>query len=134
VVFFLDRFKRFHKRKATTMLTAEAREKAIAARKAAPTRRQKMAAFADTFAGQRKEYPRTALPLIAQAERGSLPAAIALKCLDCSGWSKAEVRACVIPACPLFPHRPYQRLQRSNPNDPPRRRRDELATTAARQS
>jgi hypothetical protein len=93
-----------------------------------------MAAFTATFAAQRQRFPKLALPLIKRAERGSIPAAIGLMCLECSGWSRAEVRDCTIQACPLYPHRPYQRLQRSNPNDPPRRRRDGRTTAAAEHS
>jgi hypothetical protein len=77
-----------------------------------------MAAYADTFARQRQTFPRMALPVIAQAERGSLPAAIKLMCLDCSAWVKAEIRYCVIRACPLYPRRPYRRIRCNNPNDP----------------
>ncbi len=35
-------------------------------------------------------------------------AAIKVKCLDCCGWQKEEVRNCQVPACPLYPYRPYQ--------------------------
>lgn len=100
------------------MLTPEAREKASAARRARPTRRQKMAAYAETFAQQRKEFPRMALPLIDQAEQGSFPAAIKLMCLDCTCWQRKEIRDCVIVRCPLYPHRPYQRVKGQYPNDP----------------
>ena len=31
--------------------------------------------------------------------------AIRAKCLDCSGRSRAEVRECVIPGCPLYLYR-----------------------------
>lgn len=31
--------------------------------------------------------------------------AIRLKCIDCSGYSKVEVRNCVIPECPLYQFR-----------------------------
>ena len=31
--------------------------------------------------------------------------AIRTKCLDCSGWQMAEVRECVVVACPLWPFR-----------------------------
>jgi hypothetical protein len=76
-----------------------------------------MAAFADTFARQRREFPKIALPLIAKVENGSMAAAVKLKCLDCSGWVKAEVRDCVIRECPLYPVRPYQKIRTRNPND-----------------
>lgn len=49
-----------------------------------------------------------ALPIIAQAEAGSLPATIKLMCLDCSAWERSEVRNCGIVRCPLYPYRPYQ--------------------------
>jgi len=78
-----------------------------------------MLAFASTFAAQRTEFPRIALPIIQRAEKGSLPDAIKLKCLDCAGWERKEVRDCVIVACPLYPHRPYQQAKGKNPNDPP---------------
>ncbi len=77
-----------------------------------------MAAHAATFARQRRAFPRTALPTIAQAENGSLPAAIKLMCLDCSGWVRQEVRDCVVVTCPLFPHRPFKKMTSRNPNDP----------------
>ena len=101
----------------------EAQEKARAARAAQPrqTRRQKMVAFASTFAKQRQEFPRFALPIIAQAEQGSLPALIKLKCLDCVCWNRKEVRDCVVIECPLFPIRPYQDIKGKNGNDPPQR-------------
>jgi hypothetical protein len=101
------------------MLTPRAREKAREARQAKPTRRERMGNYAATFAAQRTEFPRMALPIIQRAERGSLPDAIKLKCLDCAGWERKEVRDCVILACPLYPHRPYQQAKGKNPNDPP---------------
>ena len=43
-----------------------------------------------------------------RADHGtSLRAALDLKCLDCAGGSRAEVRDCTCYACPLWPHRPY---------------------------
>ena len=93
------------------MLTPEDRAKAVAVRKTRPTRRQKMAAFAGTFAEQRRRFPPMALPIIDQAEKGSLPAAVKLTCLDCAGWDRRGVRDCVIHWCPLYPHRPYQALR-----------------------
>lgn len=44
----------------------------------------------------------------AKAANGSLKAAIALKCLDCSNWQMKEVRECQVKSCPLFSCRPYQ--------------------------
>ena len=73
-----------------------------------PSRRAKMAAYSETFATQRREFPAIALPLIDQAEGGSLTAAVKLMCLDCTCWQRAEIRDCTIARCPLYPHRPYQ--------------------------
>ncbi len=100
------------------MLTSSAREKAKEARRARRTRREKMTAFAQTFAAQRADFPRMALPIIRRAEKGSLPDAIKLKCLDCVAFERKEIRDCVIVSCPLYPHRPYQRIKGKNPNDP----------------
>ncbi len=109
----------------------ESREKARLARAQAAaegrrprTRREKMADHATTFAQMRRDHGtgrvgRLALPLIAKAEKGSLTAVLALNCLDCSGWVRAEVRDCVIVGCPFYPHRPYQKIKCRNPNDPP---------------
>jgi hypothetical protein len=91
--------------------------KAQEARRKAPSRAEKMTDFASSFAEQRQRFPKMALPIIDKAEAGSMPAAVKLMCLDCSGWVRAEVRDCVIPWCPLYPHRPYQRLRAKNPND-----------------
>jgi hypothetical protein len=100
------------------MLTPESREKAKEARQSKPTRRQKMRDYASTFAAQRIEFPLMALSIIQRAEKGSLPDAIKLKCLDCAGWERKEIRDCVIVVCPLYPHRPYQDAKGRNPNDP----------------
>ncbi len=108
-----------HRKEGNDMFTPEDREKAKEARRARPSRRDKMTAYTGTFAAQRKRFPRIALPMIDQAEKGSLPAAIKLMCLDCCAWEKREVRDCVIHWCPLYPHRPYQRIGGRNPNDPP---------------
>ena len=97
------------------MLTPKSREKAKEVRRAKPTRRERMR----DYAAQRTEFPRMALPIIQREEKGSLPDAIKLKCLDCAGWERKEVRDCVIVACPLYPHRPYQQAKGKNPNDPP---------------
>jgi hypothetical protein len=109
-------------------LTEEARQKgtlaAREARKKAPSRREKMARYAQTFARQRAEYQRhphkrIGLPLVDKVEQGSMAAAVKLMCLDCSGWVKPEIRDCVITSCPLYPFRPYQDIRQRNPNDLP---------------
>jgi len=45
--------------------------------------------------------------LIEKSQR-SLKTAIKLKCLDCSGWDKKEVKYCPIQGCSLYRHRPYK--------------------------
>ncbi|OAI40195.1 hypothetical protein AYO40_05050 [Planctomycetaceae bacterium SCGC AG-212-D15] len=97
----------------------EVRARAQAARKVTKkgSRKAKMAAYATTFEEQRKRFPRMALPIIEKAERGSLPAAVKLMCLDCVGWVKQEVRDCASHSCPLYPHRPFQALESGNSND-----------------
>src|SRR5262245_60285755 len=109
--------------KAKGELTPEDWAKAKEARAKAPSRKQRLAAYADSFAKQRRVVPkhaeRIALPLIAKAEAGSLTAAVAVHCLECSGWVRQEVRDCVIPQCHLFPYRPWQGMTAGNPNDPP---------------
>jgi hypothetical protein len=57
--------------------------KAQASRRARPSRKERMAAYAETFAQMRAKFPKWALPIIAQAEQGSLPAKVKLMCLDC---------------------------------------------------
>jgi hypothetical protein len=104
--------------------TDEDRRKSREARKKAPSRGEKMARYAQTFARQRAEYSRhkhklIGLPLVDKVEKGSMAAAVKLCCLDCSSWVKPEIRDCVIVACPLIPFRPYQTILQKNPNDPP---------------
>ena len=40
-----------------------------------------------------------------QTVKTSPPRAIVLKCLDCCGFNKAEVRECTAETCPLHPYR-----------------------------
>ena len=56
----------------------------------------------------RKQTPERYRPLVNRAERGSMRAALALKCLDCSCWQVPEIKECAITHCPLYPYRPYQ--------------------------
>ena len=39
--------------------------------------------------------------------------AIKMQCLECFGWVKIEMVRCDSCACPLFGHRPYQKLVKS---------------------
>lgn len=43
--------------------------------------------------------------MLERARKGSRKAAIRLMCLQCVSWSPAEVKACTVPDCPLFPFR-----------------------------
>lgn len=63
-------------------LTEEQRAAMQAARKNRKPRSEKMKAFASTFAEMRKQVPERFLPLVVQAEKGSLRAAMKLTCLD----------------------------------------------------
>ena len=45
----------------------------------------------------------------AKARTGNTRSLIALKCLDRSCWEKAEVAACPVTSCPLYPLRPYRK-------------------------
>ena len=47
------------------------------------------------------------IAVVDKAERGSFKAAVALKCLDCCAFQRAEVAACEITACSLHHLRPY---------------------------
>lgn len=42
-----------------------------------------------------------------KAAKGSLKSAVALKCFECAGFSKKEVRLCTCVGCPLFAYRPW---------------------------
>jgi hypothetical protein len=41
--------------------------------------------------------------------KGSKPAVIKAKCLDCCGYQRKEVGLCPAEACPVWPWRPFQR-------------------------
>jgi len=40
--------------------------------------------------------------------KGSMKSAIKMKCLDCSGYDKKEVKNCTVYNCSLYPFRPYK--------------------------
>jgi hypothetical protein len=42
-------------------------------------------------------------------KQGQRKAAIKVFCAECVGYERKEVRDCTATACPLWPHRPYQR-------------------------
>ena len=41
----------------------------------------------------------------------SRAAAIKANCLDCCCWQRAEVSACPVETCPLYPYRPYKEAE-----------------------
>lgn len=47
-------------------------------------------------------------PVIDRAAKGSLKAAVKLKCWECSGEQKGEIKHCEIIDCALWPVRPYK--------------------------
>jgi len=42
----------------------------------------------------------------------SLRAATKSFCLECVGWKRDEVALCTSPACPLYPYRPFQEVEK----------------------
>jgi hypothetical protein len=44
----------------------------------------------------------------AMGKTGGRSNAIKAKCLDCSGWDRAEIADCLVLTCPLHPWRPFQ--------------------------
>jgi hypothetical protein len=76
-------------------------------------RAEKMKDFASTFDALRRDLnahvdTRRFLPVVDAAEKGSLTAAVKLKCLDCCNWQTGEIKLCTANDCSLFPHRPYK--------------------------
>lgn len=72
------------------------------------TRAQKFAKYAHIFAAMLKEYPRQLHVKINRIRKGSMKAAIAVKCLDCSGFYGREVKWCPCKTCALWVFRPNQ--------------------------
>jgi protein involved in polysaccharide export with SLBB domain len=91
--------------------TPEQREKARQTRH--DRQNQKAAEAAATvdalLAGAGGKLPSYAQAHVTRARRGNVRALISLKCLDCTCWSKTEVAACPVTACPLHPLRPYRK-------------------------
>jgi hypothetical protein len=57
----------------------------------------------------RAVVPATYQHWVDKAEKGSFKAAVALKCLDCCCFQRAEVAACPVRECSLWHLRPYGR-------------------------
>jgi hypothetical protein len=62
----------------------------------------------DVVAEMKKEFVSSLHGKIDRAAMGSMKAAIALKCIECSGGYKKEVSLCRLRTCPLWVFRPYQ--------------------------
>lgn len=58
--------------------------------------------FDEVVEGMRKAVPKEFARLVEKAARGSRAAGIRLKCLECCGWSRSEVRKCEAVECPLW--------------------------------
>jgi hypothetical protein len=61
-----------------------------------------------------RSVPASARGIVERAFTGkaSPRAAVKAKCLDCSGYDRAEVAACTVILCPLHAYRPFQESRR----------------------
>lgn len=89
-------------------LSEEQKKAMQEARKTRRPRSEKMKEFSETFEKLRKKVPARWQNLLVKAEQGSLKAAIALNCLECTAYQASEIKDCNIIGCPMFPHRPYK--------------------------
>lgn len=55
-----------------------------------------------------KEEKGKYLALAKSVKKGSLKAAVKLKCIECSNFQKDEIKNCQVFTCPLWPVRPYK--------------------------
>lgn len=46
--------------------------------------------------------------LVKRASKGSLKAAVILKCIDCACEDRKSIKECCVLSCPLWPFRPFQ--------------------------
>jgi hypothetical protein len=67
-------------------------------------------AITAAFVAQKKRTPVRLHTLIDRAEKGSMKAAVSLKCRECMGWDQetSGIRDCTSRACPLFAFRPFK--------------------------
>jgi hypothetical protein len=73
-----------------------------------PTRTAPQHTGDDALDSLLKTTPDKFRPLARKAAKGSRAAAVKLKCLDCSGYQKIEIKLCTVPGCPLWMFRPYR--------------------------
>jgi hypothetical protein len=98
-------------RAAGVPLSEEQKAAMQAGRGARKPRSEKFAAdpvLVQGFNDLKKETPERFKPLVDKLTAGSMRAAVALKCLDCSGHSTVEIRLCPCTSCPLYAFRPYK--------------------------
>ncbi len=89
-------------------LTEEARERGRRNRIPVENKRARIMSVCEKTAEKlRDRYPNQGGRIVAIA-KGSRKAAIELKCLDCCGGERLEVKNCVAIGCPLWPVRPWQ--------------------------
>jgi hypothetical protein len=63
----------------------------------------------ESFKMMKKYFPKRYGNLVDKASKGSVMAAIHLKCLDCTCNQMVEIRECAIKDCPLWALRPYKK-------------------------
>lgn len=81
-------------------------------RKTKGGRAEKMKFYEPSFDGMRISLPlvmeKRFAGTVEKAKKGSLKAAITLKCLDCTCYQPVEVKKCTVNDCALYPHRPWK--------------------------
>lgn len=99
-------------RAAGVPLSEEQKAAMQAGRGARKPRAEKFASqpeLVEGFEELRNEVPERFLPLVDKlTKKGSMRAAVALKCLDCCAYQPVEIRLCACNSCPLFAFRPYK--------------------------
>jgi hypothetical protein len=97
------------KRGRSGAMTAEQKAAMAAGRKPRAEKFKDDPVIQAGFVQLRREInPRFSTLLDKLTEQGSMRAAVALKCLDCSNEQTVEVRNCPCTSCPLYAFRPYQ--------------------------
>lgn len=56
----------------------------------------------------RKDLPEQFVHFLDKAEKGSMKALVALKCINCSCFQRREITLCTQTDCSLYPIRPFQ--------------------------
>jgi hypothetical protein len=64
-----------------------------------------------------KYIPTKCQNVFRNAFKGNRPAAVKANCLECMGYSRAEVYACNTETCPMHKLRPFQNLAKRSKND-----------------